>query len=58
MTDATDPDERKCYLCDKKILQISGQEFKLRCEKGSPITVCEDCYEEAASESCDWETFK
>lgn len=43
----TDETEESCYLCEKEIIQRPGQEFKLRCERGGPITVCEGCYEDA-----------
>ena len=38
---------KTCYLCERRITQVPGQEFQLICEKGRPIMVCEDCYEEA-----------
>lgn len=41
---------KRCYLCEKEILQVPGQEFKMLCEKGPPITVCEDCYEDAETD--------
>jgi len=39
----------KCYLCDKN--KVAGKEYELKCEKGAPIKVCEDCYEDAIEES-------
>ena len=42
------PDQKKCYLCEKEIIEKpAAWEYKLLCEKGGPITVCYDCYEQA-----------